>query len=310
MKQRIFIGSSKEGLEVAEFIQSKLNINFECSIWTDDVFIYNDSFFETLIREASLFDYGILIATKDDFTKSRDNSFEIPRDNVVFEFGLFLGAMGTKRAFLIKERGSKLPSDLLGITIPAFKRVPDLNTSEELTSFVSRITETINENSELGTLSLLPSTALAIGYYNNFLKPLCEELYTREELDINGSNCSDFKVKIVLPNNLDSDIKKYAQVYFKSNSLSQTSIQTRSRDYPVFVVKSEPTDGCVNIYDVPTTLDSIDKAIEILLRKGHIGKTNQQKLLEERELRYFESTLSHLIDSDAYTKELIEIIKE
>src|SRR5262249_8806698 len=39
-----------------------------------------------------------------------------PRDNVVFEAGLFGGALGIRRTFILHARGSKLPSDLLGLT--------------------------------------------------------------------------------------------------------------------------------------------------------------------------------------------------
>ena len=39
-----------------------------------------------------------------------------PRDNVVFEAGLFGGALGIRRTFIIHANGSKLPSDLLGLT--------------------------------------------------------------------------------------------------------------------------------------------------------------------------------------------------
>ena len=39
-----------------------------------------------------------------------------PRDNVVFEAGLFGGALGIRRTFILHAKGSKLPSDLLGLT--------------------------------------------------------------------------------------------------------------------------------------------------------------------------------------------------
>ena len=39
-----------------------------------------------------------------------------PRDNVVFEAGLFGGALGIRRTFILHADGSKLPSDLLGLT--------------------------------------------------------------------------------------------------------------------------------------------------------------------------------------------------
>ncbi len=39
-----------------------------------------------------------------------------PRDNVVFEAGLFGGVLGMRRTFIVHASGSKLPTDLLGLT--------------------------------------------------------------------------------------------------------------------------------------------------------------------------------------------------
>jgi Predicted nucleotide-binding protein containing TIR-like domain len=39
-----------------------------------------------------------------------------PRDNVVFEAGLFGGALGMRRTFILHANGAKLPTDLLGLT--------------------------------------------------------------------------------------------------------------------------------------------------------------------------------------------------
>ena len=39
-----------------------------------------------------------------------------PRDNVVFEAGLFGGVLGMRRTFILHAHGSKLPTDLLGLT--------------------------------------------------------------------------------------------------------------------------------------------------------------------------------------------------
>ena len=39
-----------------------------------------------------------------------------PRDNVVFEAGLFGGVLGMRRTFILHANGSKLPTDFLGLT--------------------------------------------------------------------------------------------------------------------------------------------------------------------------------------------------
>src|SRR6187401_369735 len=39
-----------------------------------------------------------------------------PRDNVVFEAGLFGGVLGMRRTFILHASGAQLPTDLLGLT--------------------------------------------------------------------------------------------------------------------------------------------------------------------------------------------------
>jgi len=309
IRPRIFIGSSKEGLEVATYVKQFLSVDFECFLWTDDIFKYNESTLETLIKEASLFDFGLLIATKDDFLKSRETEFDTPRDNVIFEYGLFLGRMGASRAFVLQEEGTKLPTDLFGITTPRFHKSVMLSESESLSKELHKIKNTILEKISLGELSLLPSTALAIGYFENFVSIACEALYAKGELEINGKGFKKFEFNIVIPKDLDADIKKRANLFFKNQSLHQFQIETHGRSYPIFVTYSDDHDT-LKIYDMPTTLNGIDKAIELYMKKGHIGKSLQQRLLEERELRNFQRTLQLLIENDSYCKSMIKIINE
>ena len=58
------------------------------------------------------------VLSPDDAVISRDATLEAPRDNLVFELGLFMGALGHSRTFLLHHRGSglKIPTDLSGFT--------------------------------------------------------------------------------------------------------------------------------------------------------------------------------------------------
>jgi predicted nucleotide-binding protein len=47
------------------------------------------------------FDFAILVLTPDDLTQSRGKQQPSPRDNVVFELGLFIGALGRDRVFMV-----------------------------------------------------------------------------------------------------------------------------------------------------------------------------------------------------------------
>jgi predicted nucleotide-binding protein len=63
-------------------------------------------------------DFAVLVATPDDMVTSRGKEQSAPRDNVVFELGLVIGALSRSRSFLLCGRGvdMKLPTDLLGLT--------------------------------------------------------------------------------------------------------------------------------------------------------------------------------------------------
>lgn len=316
MKPRIFIGSSSEGLEVAKEVKAFFENDYEAYLWTDDIFKYNENFLETLMKEANLFDFGLLIFTKDDYIRSRLQGFDSPRDNVIFEHGLFLGRLGKNNAFIIKDEDVKLPSDLFGITHATFKckKVKKLFKKKSRLEFdkmslltnLAKLKLQMDEKLHLGILGMLPSTVLAIGYFNNFIKPICEFLSSDTPIVIKKVDYTQFIFKIILPKSLDSDIKRRASTFYKQKKFELINIPTSGRSYPLFVAVDTSNNKLV-LSDMPTTLSGIDKAIEMHLKIGYIGKSNEQQLLEDRELRNFETVLEHLVNADAFCKSFVVI---
>ena len=172
MKPRIFIGSSTEGLPVANRIKDYFEPDYECKIWNDGIFQYNDNFLDTLMKSASLFDFAFMVFSADDLTKARDSFFETPRDNVMFEYGLFLGRVGNQRAFVIKDKKVKILSDLLGITLADYETDDTGLATHSLEVTLEQLKKKIDDNVRLGQLGLLPSTVIAISYFENFIKRL------------------------------------------------------------------------------------------------------------------------------------------
>jgi CRP/FNR family transcriptional regulator, cyclic AMP receptor protein len=130
---RVFVISSAEALPIARAIENAFDHDpFTVKIWTDGVFRASWYPVESLERELDHSDFAIAIAQPDDLTQSRGNTVPSPRDNVIFELGLFIGRIGRKRSFLVEPRGEeiKLPSDLTGITAIIYKYDPgDLGAS-------------------------------------------------------------------------------------------------------------------------------------------------------------------------------------
>lgn len=115
----IFIGSSKEKRHIAQEIRDGLAPeNMLLKVWTDDIFRPSETSIENLERELESADFAVLLITPDDLVRSRKVQRAAPRDNVIWEHGLFTGGLGRKRVFIVKPQGIdlKLPSDLLGVT--------------------------------------------------------------------------------------------------------------------------------------------------------------------------------------------------
>jgi predicted nucleotide-binding protein len=116
----VFIGSSSEGLPIAESIAKCLR-RFPCvpKLWSNGVFECSEISLESLVRATAESDFSVLVLTSDDTTRSRGKDKPSPRDNVIFELGLFMGALGRTRTYIVAAvKGNlKIPTDLLGLTV-------------------------------------------------------------------------------------------------------------------------------------------------------------------------------------------------
>jgi hypothetical protein len=128
-KPRVFIGSSVEGLSIAEHIQLGLDYHAECTLWSQGVFGLSGGTLESLLKAVKEFDFAVLALTPDDLVQKRSVSRNSPRDNVLFELGLFMGALGRERTYIVFCRDVliDLPTDLAGVTAASFAKRTDGN---------------------------------------------------------------------------------------------------------------------------------------------------------------------------------------
>tara|TARA_R110001592_G_scaffold4107_4_gene23008 strand:- start:116 stop:1054 length:939 start_codon:yes stop_codon:yes gene_type:complete len=300
----LFVGGSYESLHLA----IKLTEAFEslggikCTIWNQG-FEYNKSFLDTLTQASYSFDFGVMIATKDDIALIRKDIKDIPRDNIIFEYGLFLGAMGNSRTFLLQEEGANLPSDLLGYTTPRFKA--DFSTNEWLDLAV-KLKKTILEEYSKSAIQILPSTSLAIGYYDSFLKKICAYVCEVEGpiLKKNQFDHSSVRINIIIPDELSSDIGIKAKLFFNKNGYEIDEVGDKSRPFPVrFFKKSED----LMIVDIPTTLNAIRPSVDLLIPSTTLGLDKTKSQVERRELENFKKTLEFLVSRDDYSSSIVDI---
>ena len=121
-KPRIFLGSSGKQEKLLQALTRGLEDGAHVEPWTTS-FNPGTTTLERLVELAHEVDFAAFAFARDDWTaasqpasRPRGSGQASPRDNVVFEAGLFGGVLGMRRTFILHASGSKLPSDLLGLT--------------------------------------------------------------------------------------------------------------------------------------------------------------------------------------------------
>ena len=116
---RLFVACSSESIDIAHSIRQELkDKNLEIILWNDGVFKPSHHTMEDLEIALNTVDFALAIFSADDDVRSRGTITSAPRDNTIFELGLFAGAIGRQRSFFVRNRNDvvKMPSDLSGVT--------------------------------------------------------------------------------------------------------------------------------------------------------------------------------------------------
>jgi hypothetical protein len=121
-KPRIFLGSSGKQQKLLQALTRGLEDVAHVEPWTTS-FNPGTTTLERLLELTREVDFAAFVFAQDDWTTNSPAASDSsgagqasPRDNVVFEAGLFGAALGMRRTFILHASGSKLPSDLLGLT--------------------------------------------------------------------------------------------------------------------------------------------------------------------------------------------------
>ncbi len=121
-KPRIFLGSSSKQAKLLQALTRGLEDVALVEPWTAS-FNPGTTTLERLLELVHEVDFAAFVFARDDWTthsppatESKESGQASPRDNVVFEAGLFGGVLGMRRTFILHASGAKLPSDLLGLT--------------------------------------------------------------------------------------------------------------------------------------------------------------------------------------------------
>lgn len=291
IKKRLFIGSSTEGLKIAKKVKNILANDFDVYIWTD-IFGINDNTLKRLLDASLKYDFAIIIGTADDTVSVREEELMQSRDNILFELGLFIGRLGTKKCtFLIEER-VKIPSDFHGITLPIFNK----NNINKKVDDIKKLFDKSVDNE----INFFPSIILASIYFANFISPLCSKIALKEcflldDQEYDGCSC---KVNIIIPDEINDDVNMQSEKLNKEFNFEKSQFNADGRQRSISLYRDKRIENNrIEIVDFPTTIIGINHAIKYLLPKE---KDDDHNLILERELNRFVSTIQHSIDDNGF----------
>ncbi|BDP41518.1 hypothetical protein DAETH_14870 [Deinococcus aetherius] len=235
-RPRVFIGSSKESLRVAEAFADGIVHFAEHVLWSEGVFEPGQYNLPSLIGIARSIKYAVIVLNHDDLVNSRNQESWAPRDNVIFELGLFMGIISPTNVFFlvpIDRRNLKIPSDLMGITPLEYDSNRSDNNMESATGVAVRQLRRI-----LGARSTQPYVTTQDSGYTNFTEgnndgnlkvnsAVVDEyirLVTSPNADISGLNNVSFLLKQAHYYNLTASQLIEALVRLRIDSEMRTSI--------------------------------------------------------------------------------------
>lgn len=155
---RLFVGSSSESRGIAYAIQQNLDDDADVTVWDQNVFRLTKDTLSSLIEQLSLSDFAVFVFAPDDLTRLRKATVRTVRDNVLFELGLFMGALGLDKAFIVAPKGAKnlhIPTDLIGIMVGRYNaQRQDSNLRAALGPFCNDVRNELNKACQFRKLKI------------------------------------------------------------------------------------------------------------------------------------------------------------
>lgn len=137
-KPRVFIGSSRESIDLVNAVHELLHYHAEVTPWPT-AFAANHYPMEDLEKQVEANDFAVFVFSPDDVVTIREKVYLTPRDNTMFELGMFWGRLKRSRVFFIVPAATEpernglriddfhIPSDLSGLTLLKYEIRSDRN---------------------------------------------------------------------------------------------------------------------------------------------------------------------------------------
>ncbi len=281
MKKPIFfIGSSFEGLPVANALRENLKNEVWSVIYSTQLFDDTESYsLDSILVILDTVDAAVFVLTHHDLFRDQANP-KRNRENVIFELGLFMGRLGRSRIIVVVEDEGplhRLPSDLAGLPVVRFRSAAPTDliaavgpASLQVAKFISEFAK--EERSSRSERPVEPYSCFVS--YSARDKAFAERIY--HDLQEVGVRCWLDSKDLKIGDRLDIEIDRAIQVTDKVLLvLSESSIRSDwVRKEIEFALERESKAKKTILFPIridDAVMETNDEISRLLVQTRHIG---------------------------------------
>lgn len=325
-KPQIVIFSSGEQKETITRLASVLSqYNCECTLWTELFTRKNEdlkfALLPALLKKIPTFDFAIILATPDEMITRKRNGvveeYAAMRDNVIFEIGLCVMALGCNRTIILQHKDVYLFDDLIGVSgigteTPLLSasalgiKCLSYSSGEEFEKLFIDIAQYINVEYEVfSPIVIGAACSTAIGYFNMFIKRMAL-LLKDYPMGMNK------ELRILIPEYITGTIFEDIKEYYKGNQYEPIVIPAvKGRDIASYYKMEGDT---MIVCDIPTSIGaSYQTAKDILsVDAADLKDVNAEIRFLKKEANMFYLTIKKMMAINVLPENIqirIEVIR-
>jgi hypothetical protein len=237
----------------------------------------NDQLLETTLNRSGYYDFCVAL-----LPGPSPDAVGVPGglEDALFEFGLFLGRLGPRRVFPLVGGDLTVLTHWRGVKFETYD--PQAEPREAVAAGCAQIIEAMRRAEQSASLPMLPSTALAIGYYRNFIERVLVALSNDASVAIESKlpdgrvvveeaelDPDELTIEIRVPRNLRELAER--PVAAQTDRYRHIVVRTLARPFP-FYIDLEDGPGSRRLVDVPTTLISASYTIDELFSPDFLAR--------------------------------------
>lgn len=335
--QNLIIFSAGESVRngKVDYLREKLKEhNVNCYDWRELFDSAHDTehiaLLPALSKKIPTFDFALIFAEGVDSVQLRGEEIQKSmRDNVLFELGLCVMALGTERVILFAEDSVHIPEDLIGVGKIGVKYVTfsqqDFCLSAEqvgralehkaaelglkLRAQIDSVISHINVNADIiSPVFIGAAVSSAEAYFLNFIVRLLENA-EKEILDTKDNSgfvqpVERIKIKIFLPSVIDESTGRKINEYYEKERVSRYLIKDagiRGLDFKGTLVNGELT-----VIDIPTSVTASYSVVNSILNIDSDDEydSDAEKRFTTKEIDVYGYTLKKLLTPEMASQRL------